>query len=172
MLIQKKIFTESECDKIISLTNYLKKIDDTYINNVKRVRSKFVCEKNENTDWIFDKLKSFFESESGYLVTEIEKSLSICLYEKNCFHGYHSDCKHQNVFGIGVILNDNFVGGEKYFYTSNVSKVKINTSIGNTFIYNINFFNEVSEVTHGHVYMIEFFIKQNHIDFSRNKKLI
>jgi predicted 2-oxoglutarate/Fe(II)-dependent dioxygenase YbiX len=163
MLYQEVIFTKSECDSIINSfyisSEKWKNIDRSYESNL------IQC--NDNTKWIFDRLVNFFEKNSDYSIINLKKEIHFHIFKKNDWFGLHNDSRDFRLFSIGVILNDDYSGGEFKIYDSGESLIK--KEIGNTYVFNVETSHEVTKITDGIRYSLIWFIQNNHIKTRPNK---
>ena len=142
MVVQKVLFDEYECDEILSL----------YKNNHKnwfmhdRKYNSYEIFREMKNDFFFKKLKLFFEDKTTYTLINFE-SIYFHLFEKGDFFSVHNDKKNERVFGLGVLLNQNFIGGDFKFYLN--EEFKIDKIAGNAYFFDVNHMHEITKITEG-----------------------
>jgi hypothetical protein len=175
MFFEEKIFSKSEVFEIINLSNDYKNSQKYYqsekLKNGNRVEFKsknftksydtFVIPRNEKTNWIFKKLRNWFEDKSGKKLLSCELSnhiysdvFSIQKYIIGDKFDKHIDITNtypdnRRRFNLGVILNDNFEGGDYILYYEKDKEHIFKKETGNSIGYDINYFHEVKEIKLG-----------------------
>lgn len=166
MILQKEIFSKDECDTII---DSVKKIETFEWQKPDRKYTSSQIYKSNETIWIFDKLKNYFESETNNkLLNNIER-IHFHKFTINNFFNIHNDLRDERLFSIGVILNDEYEGGEFVLYGN--EKTLINKTIGNCYIFDAGIPHEILEITNGTRYSIIVFIKKDNIIFKKYKNI-
>jgi hypothetical protein len=167
MLIKEKLlFNKEECDKIISLskTNLQKwsSNDRNFISNA--------IDYTFETNWLFDRLKTFFELETEIKILNLNSQIHFHKFIKGDWFEKHNDIRDARVYGIGVLLNDKFEGGDFKLYDS--SERVLNKIIGNTYIFDVRIEHEITPILNGERYSLLWFLKKNHIKFKNTNSLI
>lgn len=166
MILQKQIFSKDECNTII---NNIKKVEAYDWKKSDRRYTSSQIYKSDETIWIFDKLKNYFEKEtSNKLLDNIEK-IHFHKFGINDFFNKHNDLRDERLFSIGVILNDDYDGGEFVLYGN--EKILINKNIGNCYIFDAGIEHEILEVINGIRYTIIVFIKKDNIILKKYKNI-
>lgn len=164
LLKESMLFTKEECVKIISygdnnITNWKmpdRKYDSQFINY------------SVETQWVFDRLKIFFESETDIKIRNIKKQIHFHKYQKDDWFDRHNDDRDNRCYAVGVLLNDNFEGGEFTMY--NPTKQHLNKEAGNSYIFDVKIEHEIKPILNGERYSILWFLQQpQHIKLSLNK---
>ena len=164
MLIkQKQLFNKEECDIILSygtldVTNWLmgdRKYDSQPINH------------SSETDWVFEKLRSFFESETNIKVINIKKQIHFHKFIKGDWFGKHSDNRDNRLYAVGVLLNETFSGGDFILYNPN--QLILNKVAGNAYIFDVTIEHEISPILDGERYSLLWFLQSDHIKLKVNK---
>ena len=159
-------FTKEECEKIISLSNVLEKNirDDSNRSISYDFYNIGSC---EDYKWIFDKLDSYFTENTGI---KIKKSLDVVHlvdYSVGDKFARHRDIYYFNqVFNIGVCLNENYEGGEFVLHEPEYKAFPKQT--GNIYTFRHSLEHEVLEVTEGHRWAIIGFYFYEHVDSKKN----
>jgi murein L,D-transpeptidase YafK len=166
MILKEKIlFSEDECKSIISLKN-------TNVTNWKMKDRKYdsqtINHSNENM-WLFDKLKLFFENETNIQIQTIKNQLHFHKFIKGDWFGKHNDIRENRLYAVGVLLNDNFEGGDFLFY--NPTEQRLDKTIGNTYIFDVRIEHEITPILEGERYSLLWFLQGNHIKPQINKIL-
>jgi hypothetical protein len=157
---QKQLFDNAECESIIwnsndTITEW-NMWDRKYISN----NINFTNE----TKWIFDKLKFFFETETGLKIVKLKEQIHFHKFVKGDRFEKHNDIKDRRVFGVGVLLNDNFEGGDFKLYDKN--EFILNKKIGNTYIFDVNIEHEITKILSGERYSLLWFLHIENIKFN------
>jgi predicted 2-oxoglutarate/Fe(II)-dependent dioxygenase YbiX len=162
MITQSIIFTKEECSNIINLIKndykHWKSEDRDYVSH-----SIYL---SEETAWIFDKLKIYFENATGNKIKKMNKNIHFHIFDKGCKFEIHNDLRENRLYGVGSILNDNFEGGDFKFYDAD--NTILHKLQGNGYIFNSNINHEITTITNGKRYSILWFIKSENILINRN----
>jgi hypothetical protein len=164
ILKQAKIFSEDECDLIISY------VDSNYTNwNMKDRNFKSLSiDYNQTNKWIFEKLKHFFETETNIKIVNLKKNIHFHKFTKGDWFGKHNDIRDRRLYGVGVLLNDDFVGGDFKLY--NLEEYTLNKTVGNSYIFDVNIEHEITNILDGERYSLLWFLQNT--DIKINKKHI
>ena len=166
MILQKQIFSEDECNIIINNTEKLQMFE--WQKSDRKYTSSQIYKSNE-TIWIFDKLKDYFEHETNNkLLNNIER-IHFHKFTINDFFNKHNDLRDERLFSIGVILNNDYEGGEFVLYGN--EKIFIDKSIGNCYIFDAGIQHEILKVINGTRYTLIVFIKKDNIIFKKYKNI-
>lgn len=113
------MFTKEECEKIILLSKSFKMEDSkAYFKDNDDIQY-LVCnvKRDDNTDWIFEKLLNFFSDKTGIKIRKSLDILHIHNYKKgNSFKKHKDSLYPTQIHNIGVCLNDDYDGGEFVLY--------------------------------------------------------
>jgi len=162
---QKVVFTEEECQKIIQIN----KINSQIWKSTDRKYISKSIEYNKNTEWIFNKLKSFFETETNIEILNLKKSIHFHKFVKGDWFAEHNDERDYRMYAIGVLLNDNFIGGN--FVLHKDKKIILDKKIGNAYIFDVKIKHEIEPILEGERYSILWFLQNWHIK-NINSKII
>jgi predicted 2-oxoglutarate/Fe(II)-dependent dioxygenase YbiX len=165
MLVEKVLFTKEECDKIINLK---KDTLQKWKNNDREYFSESIKFDN-GTEWIFLKLKKFFEEEYGSSMVKLKEEIHFHKFTKNNWFGVHNDTRDNRLFSVGVLLNDDFEGGDFKLYKD--GETTLNKKTGNSYIFDVSISHEVTPINFGNRYSLIWFIQNNHIRTSPKKML-
>lgn len=125
-------FTEAECHSILELTTNLEELRSSkfFPNNKHVSYSVWNIKRQESTQWIFDRLFSYFEEETGI---KVKKPIDIChvhrYTEGEAFHRHTDEYYPTQIHNIGACLNDNYRGGEFQLYEPDLTLPKQQGSI-------------------------------------------
>jgi hypothetical protein len=122
-----KFFTKDECETIIDFTKKLKSTHSTkYFTNTNDIQYLvWGLERNDETQWVFDRLFSYFESETGIKIKLQVDILFIHKYTTgNRFKRHIDKTENNQLHNIGVCLNDDYVGGEFVLYEPDLTLPK------------------------------------------------
>jgi hypothetical protein len=164
MLIKEKIlFNKEECDLIINL---IKTNQQNWDFNDRKYNSQPINYSLE-TKWIFDRLKIFIETEIDIEIIKIKKNIHFHTFKNGDWFGKHYDTRDNRVYAVGVLLNDNFEGGDFNLYNQN--KVTLNKILGNTYIFDVKIEHEITPILKGERYSLLWFLQNEHIKMKINK---
>jgi hypothetical protein len=165
ILKEKMLFNKEECQSII--WNSDNKITDWNISD-RKYNSQTIYYTNKNK-WIFNKLKYFFEFETGLKIIKIKEEIHFHKFIKNDWFDRHNDVRDKRLYAIGVLLNDNFVGGDFKLYNPN--EIILNKKIGNTYIFDTIIDHEITPILNGERYSLLWFLENDNIKIEKNKLL-
>ena len=164
MFIKEKIlFNKQECEAIIWSTT--KNI--TNWNQEDRVYNSQTINYSLETKWLFDKLKDFFEFETGLEIKNIKEEIHFHKFVKNNWFGKHNDVRDNRMYAIGVLLNDDFEGGD--FNLSNPNEITLGKVIGNTYLFDVRIDHEITPILEGERYSLLWFLQNDNIKIKTNK---
>lgn len=163
MIIKQDIsFTKEECESIISR-------NDTNITNWRLGDRKYNSQPinySLETKWLFDKLKKFFEENTNIKIIKIKETIHFHKFTKEEWFGKHNDNRDNRIYAVGILLNDNFDGGDFILY--NDEKIVIEKITGNTYIFNVGIDHEVTTIKKGERYSLIWFLEKDNIELKNN----
>ena len=164
MLIkQTHLFSKEECDIILNLYNDIPQnwnfSDRNFISNSIKYSSQ--------TSWLFDKLKTFFETETNIQIRAIKKQIHFHTFKEGDWFGKHNDIRKNRLYAVGVLLNDTFEGGDFKLYNPN--EVILNKLVGNTYLFDVRIEHEITPILEGERYSLLWFLENEHIKIETNK---
>lgn len=162
MITQTILFTKKECEEIINLA----KIDYTHWKSKDRDFVSYSIYFSDETKWIFNKLKTYFEANTGEKIKKIKKNIHFHIFKKGCKFDIHNDLRENRIYGVGTILNDNFGGGDFKFYDDD--NTILNKIQGNTYIFDSNINHEITTITDGIRYSMLWFIQSENLVIHHN----
>lgn len=165
MITQKVIFTKEECNQIINFS----KIDYTDWDLKDRKYHSSSITYNKNTEWLFERLKNFFEVETNQKIRNIKKTIHFHVFLNGSWFDVHNDVRENRMYGVGVLLNDKFDGGDFKFYDEN--NTTLDKILGNTYIFNVGTNHEITPIYDGTRYSILWFLQRENIDTNYNSLL-
>lgn len=160
---QKLLFSKEECNLI---KNLFKKNSQNWDFKDRKYYSQPINYSTE-TNWLFDKLKQFVEDESNIEIKKIKKQIHFHKFIKGNWFAKHNDNRDNRMYAIGVLLNDNFEGGDFVLY--NPTEFKLNKIIGNTYIFDVRIEHEIKPIENGERYSLLWFIESKHISIKTDK---
>jgi hypothetical protein len=166
MIVEKILFSKEECDDIINMH----KVNSQKWKNNDREYKSFSIILNEETEWIFSKMKNFFEEESGVVMQIMKNEVHFHVFETNHWFGKHNDARDNRLFSLGVLLNEDFEGGEFNLYHQG-KEIVLEKKVGNTYIFDVAISHEVKPLLKGNRYSLIWFIQNNHVKVKSNKFL-
>ena len=163
MINQKILFDKQECESILWDSNgdimgwsmRDRKYDSHQINY------------NENTKWIFDKLKNFFEIETNLKIIKLKEEIHLHKFIKGDWFGKHNDIRDSRLYAVGVLLNDDFEGGDFKLYNPN--QYLLNKEMGNAYFFDVKIEHEITPILNGERYSLLWFLQNEHIKMETNK---
>jgi hypothetical protein len=161
ILKEKKIFTKDECDLIISYV-------DSYFKNWDKKDRKYnshSIDYDTTNNWLFYRLKDFFEDQTGLKISKLKKQLHFHKFTKGDWFSRHNDNRDRRMYGVGVLLNDDFIGGDFKFY--NLEEYTLNKTKGNGYIFDVNIEHEITNILDGERYSLLWFLQDTDIEIIR-----
>jgi hypothetical protein len=163
MILKEKIlFSKRECESIIWDTN---KNSAHFDNKDRKYISQPINYSLENK-WVFNKLKNFFESETGLQIIKNKEVIHFHKFVKDDWFDKHNDIRENRLFAVGVLLNDDFKGGDFKLYTQN--EIIINKVIGNSYLFDVKIYHEIKPILEGERYSLLWFLENEHIKTEKN----
>jgi hypothetical protein len=163
ILKQKILFNQQECQSIIDISKSKKQ----NWNYKDRMYESMSIEYNKNTIWLFDKLKEFLQKETNIEIRTINKKIHFHKFTKGAWFGKHNDIRDNRVYAVGVLLNDDFEGGNFKLYNSD--EYMLNKEIGNAYIFDVRIEHEITPILEGDRYSLIWFLQNEHIKLETNK---
>jgi hypothetical protein len=161
MLIQSILFTEDECKYLVGLKNkYPLQGDNGRWEEFDDFRYKFyTLEYPSDIDWVIKRLCDFFESQMGLNIFTRPTKLNLHYYTEGDEFGKHIDTGTPiKEWNVGIILNEDFEGGDYLVFDENDNPIVIDKRIGNVCIYQSQIFHQVTPITKGERWAIAMFI--------------
>jgi hypothetical protein len=160
---QKVLFSIEECNLIIDLSK--SNLKEWVLKD--RSYKSYAIDYSKSTEWIFNKLKLFFEFETNLKVQKLKNQIHFHRFNKEDWFDKHNDARDNRVYAIGVLLNNSFKGGDfKLYYPVEQT---LNKVIGNTYVFNVEIEHEITPITEGERYSLLWFLQNEHIKFQTNK---
>ena len=159
---QKVLFSKKECELIIELS----KINNQEWKSNDRSYNSQLIDYLPETSWIFDKLKDFAEKETNIEIRTIKKTIHFHKFIKGDWFAKHNDVREQRLYAVGVLLNDNFSGGD--FKLHNPNELTLGKFIGNTYIFDVRIMHEITPILNGQRYSLLWFLQNEHIKTTTN----
>ena len=164
MILKEKIlFSKEECKSIISY-------NETHITNWRMGDRNYKSQPinySLETNWLFDKLKDFVERETNLQIRTIKKTIHFHKFTKGDWFGKHNDVRDNRLYAVGVLLNDDFSGGDFKLYNPN--EIILNKVIGNTYLFDVRIDHEITPILDGERYSLLWFLENEHIKIETNK---
>ena len=164
MILKEKIlFSKEECKSIISY-------NETHITNWRMGDRNYKSQPinySLETNWLFDKLKDFVERETNIQIRTIKKTIHFHKFTKGDWFGKHNDVRDNRLYAVGVLLNDDFSGGDFKLYNPN--EIILNKVIGNTYLFDVRIDHEITPILDGERYSLLWFLENEHIKIETNK---
>lgn len=164
-------FTEKECNKIINLSNVLEEnTRDGKNASVDRPHenisySFYNIERNETTQWIFDRLWEFLDKEEDIKVVNQLDILHMHQYKVGNQFLKHRDVYYENqAWNVGICLNDDYEGGDFIIYEPEVTLPK---KTGSIYSFKNTRLHEVTKITKGERWSIIGFLHNENIDLKK-----
>ena len=164
MILKENVsFTKKECESIISF-------NETDITNWMMGDRKYNSQPinySLKTKWLFDKLKDFVERETNIEIRTIKKTIHFHKFTKGDWFGKHNDVRDDRIYAVGVLLNDNFEGGD--FKLHNPNEIILNKVVGNAYLFDVRIEHEITPILDGERYSLLWFLQNEHIKIEINK---
>lgn len=166
MIVKEKIlFNKEECDSIIWDSN----VYTTNWNKIDRKYDSQPIKYSSETKWIFDKLINFFEEQTGFRIIKIKETIHFHKFKNEDWFNRHNDVAESRLYAIGVLLNDNFEGGDFSLYNKN--EYVLNKTLGNTYLFDVRIEHEIKPILKGERYSLLWFLQNEHVELNKNKLL-
>jgi len=160
---QKILFNKTECNSIIC--NDDDEITD-WNKNDRKYNSRLI-KYGKNSKWLFDKLKNFFESETDFEIIKIKENIHFHKFTQGDWFGLHNDVRESRLYAVGVLLNDDFIGGDFKFYDT--EEMILDKVLGNTYLFDVRVNHEITPILEGNRYSLLWFLQNQHIKMKTNK---
>ena len=160
---EKILFSKEECESIILESNQ-------HITNWRMGDRKYNSQPinySLETKWLFDKLKDFVERETNIEIRTIKKTIHFHKFTKGDWFGKHNDVRDDRIYAVGVLLNDNFEGGD--FKLHNPNEIILNKVVGNAYLFDVRIEHEITPILDGERYSLLWFLQNEHIKIEINK---
>jgi hypothetical protein len=164
-------FSKEECSKIINLSNSFKAEHSSTLFKRNDFNYYYhVVIRNNNTQWIFDRLSQFLLSE--YPKNKINKMSEIYLHRYligNEFARHNDSTTHPNqILNVGVCLNEDYNGGEFITYDPLETLPKVT---GTIYTIKSNRDHEIKKILSGERWSLIIFLNRDDLQVE-NSKLI
>ena len=173
MLKQSILFTKKECDYIIQLKNQYPLLGDNgRWDEFDDFRYKFYSlEYSTDIDWIIKRMCDYFEKEMNLHIFHRPTKLNLHHYTIGDEFGKHIDTGSPiKEWNVGIILNEDFEGGDYIIFDENDNPISIDKKIGNVCIFQSQIPHQVTPITKGERWAIAMFIHK--FRMSQNKSII
>jgi hypothetical protein len=173
MLKQSILFTKKECDYIIELKNQYPLLGDNgRWDEFDDFRYKFYSlEYSTDIDWIIKRMCDYFEKEMNLHIFHRPTKLNLHHYTIGDEFGKHIDTGSPiKEWNVGIILNEDFEGGDYIIFDENDNSISIDKKIGNVCIFQSQIPHQVTPITKGERWAIAMFIHK--FRMSQNKSII
>jgi hypothetical protein len=160
ILTQNQLFDKNECDCILNTFN------DNVVNwnMIDRKYNSQSINFTKSNEWIFDKLKTFFEKETNIKIIKNNDIIHFHKFILGDWFGKHRDKRDNRLYAVGVLLNDNFEGGDFKLYNKN--ETILNKTAGNTYIFDVNIEHEITQIFSGERYSLLWFLHIENLKFN------
>jgi hypothetical protein len=164
----RKFFTKDECEFIINFTKKLKQNDSKkYFSNNDGIEY-FVwsMDRNIETQWIFDRMFTYFEEETDIKIKTPINTLFIHQYlVGNRFKRHVDKTDNNQLHNIGVCLNDDYEGGWFKLYEPDLILPK---KQGEIYTFKSARPHEVMEILSGERWSIISFLHLDNLEFKKH----
>jgi hypothetical protein len=164
MLIKEEIlFTKEECESILSYsTNFSK----NWEKNDRKYNSQLINYSLE-VKWLFNRLIKFTEAVSDIKIKKIKETIHFHKFVKGDWFDKHNDVLDNRMYAVGVLLNDNFEGGDFKLY--NPIEQTLKKIAGNTYLFDVRIEHEIRPILDGERFSLLWFLQKENI---KTNKLI
>ena len=166
---QKILFTKNECEKI--LESY-KEFPISGKQIEKDISYSYKDMNNEKDLWILLRLIEWIENEIDVKIdwfNSKRKEFYLQLYKVGDKFGIHDDSAHDRIYGAGILLNEDFIGGEFMLESSKNKWETFEKIVGNCYLFESVLPHEVKEITEGNRHIILVFFKKNQVKSNKLK---
>ena len=102
-------------------------------------------------------MKDFVERETNIEIRTIKKTIHFHKFTKGDWFGKHNDVRDNRLYAVGVLLNDDFSGGDFKLYNPN--EIILNKVIGNTYLFDVRIDHEITPILDGERYSLLWFLE-------------
>jgi hypothetical protein len=162
-LKEKILFSKEECQSII----FYGSNNITDWNTKDRKYHSQPITYSFETKWLFDKLKTFFEEQSNIQIKKNKEVIHFHKFVKGDWFGKHNDIRENRLYAVGVLLNNDFEGGDFKLYNPN--EIILDKVIGNTYLFDVRIDHEITPILEGQRYSLLWFLENEHIKIEINK---
>jgi hypothetical protein len=163
MIIKESVlFSKEECQNIVNEN----KLQETNWDIKDRKYHSQPITYSLETKWLFDKLKTFFEIETGIKIIKIKEQIHFHKFVKGDWFGKHNDIRDRRLYAVGVLLNDTFEGGDFKLYKPN--EIILDKVIGNTYLFDVRIDHEITPILEGERYSLLWFLENENIKTETN----
>jgi len=157
-LTEKILFSKEECQSIV-WDNTKNVNNHSYVSDRRYFSQQIVY--SDDTKWLFFKLIEFFEDETKLTINYIKNKIHFHKFVEGDWFGKHNDSIDNRMFAVGVLLNDDFEGGDFKLYNPN--EYTLNKLIGNTYIFDARIDHEITPILNGERYSLLWFLQKDHL---------
>ena len=161
MLIQSILFTKDECESIINLKDKYPLLGDNgRWDEFNNFRYKFYAlDHLPDIDWVIDRMCNYFEKETNLHIFLRPTKLNLHHYTSGDEFSKHIDTGTPiKEWNVGIILNEDFEGGDYLVFDKNDKPIFIDKKIGNVCIYQSQTPHQVTPIINGERWSIAMFI--------------
>jgi hypothetical protein len=172
MLIQSILFTKDECESIINLKNKYPLLGDNgRWDEFDNFRYKFYAlEYLTDIDWIIKRMCDFFEDEMKLHIYTRPTKLNLHHFTVGDEFGKHIDTGNPiKEWNVGIVLNEDFIGGDYIIYDVDDNPIVINKKVGNVCIFQSQIPHQVTPLIKGERWSIAMFIHKFRMEPNKNK---
>ena len=170
-LKEKILFSKEECDYIINLSKELDELKpygykDSVDNEKITIRyCVWVINRNDKTQWIFNKIHTYFENETNLKIKKELDKIYIHKYIEGQKFEKHADTYYKTqIHNVVVCLNNNYDGGEFVLYNPELILPKKQGSI---YTFLSARMHEVKEILNGERWSIIGFLHIENIEINK-----
>lgn len=164
MILKEKIlFSKEECSSIFSYN----KIDITKWEMGDRKYISQSINYSIETKWLFDKLRYFVEREANIQIKKNKEVIHFHKFLKGDWFGKHNDVRDNRIYAVGVLLNDNFVGGNFKLYNPN--EQILSQVVGNTYLFDVRIEHEITPILDGERFSLLWFLQRENIKLQTSR---
>ena len=169
-------FSKEECDYIINLSKELYKINQfdkpDHMSKDKTFKVNYdvwLIKRNEKTQWMFDKIHTYFTNKTNLKIKKELDKIYIHKYIEGQQFSKHADTYYKTqIHNVGVCLNNDYDGGEFVLYNPEEPLPK---ETGNIYTFPSQRIHEVKKIIKGERWSIIGFLHIDNLDFQK-KSLI
>jgi hypothetical protein len=166
---QKVLFTKEECDSILESYDNIPIVG--HVGNKHSTYRWINLDKTINR-WILDRFIKWIESEVSCKIkwdsNEDRDEFYFQTYEIGDKFNIHHDSVANRIYTAGLLLNDNFEGGNFLVNTHSKDYELFENKIGNCYIIESLLKHQLTEILDGKRRVILIFFKKSQIEFNKN----
>jgi hypothetical protein len=157
------LFNEQEC---LSIINSIKTNHQIW-KGLDRKYSSFAINLSSDNQWVFERIKAFFEKNTGIEISSMKNQIHYHEYSEGEYFLKHNDSRDSRLYSVGCLLNDDFTGGDLNLY--NPELITLKRTVGNGYFFDVRIGHEITPILSGKRKSMICFLQSDHIKTKAQK---